>query len=149
MIACWTHVCYDVGLTLKRSGKSRGIWFQLESGNPVITILFSVLTNNLRTNNQIKQYMQPCCEWFLLGVSVILCQYRCEWFLLCVSFTRVHIMMSSCCWSIAGAPPASLNWANCCYLLIRFYKLHTKGLCEVIPMTVPRKVCHIIQHPRH
>jgi len=22
----------------------------------------------------------------------------------------------------------------------RFYKLHTKGLCEVIPMTVPRKV---------
>ena len=23
--------------------------------------------------------------------------------------------------------------------MFRFYKLHTKGLCEVIPMTVPRK----------
>ena len=28
----------------------------------------------------------------------------------------------------------------CCCDCTRFYKLHTKGLCEVIPMTVPRKV---------
>ena len=28
----------------------------------------------------------------------------------------------------------TIFWCN------RFYKLHTKGLCEVIPMTVPRKV---------
>ena len=31
-------------------------------------------------------------------------------------------------------------------LSFRFYKLHTKGLCEVIAMTVPRKVSHMTGH---
>ena len=31
-------------------------------------------------------------------------------------------------------------------LSFRFYKLHTKGLCEVIAMTVPRKVSHMTIH---
>ena len=31
---------------------------------------------------------------------------------------------------------------SCC--LFRFYKLHNNGLCEVIPMTVPRKVCYMV-----
>jgi len=34
-------------------------------------------------------------------------------------------------------PKRGLNVNNC--EIARFYKLHTKGLCEVIPMTVPRK----------
>jgi coronin-1B/1C/6 len=34
-------------------------------------------------------------------------------------------------------PKRGLNVNSC--EIARFYKLHTKGLCEVIPMTVPRK----------
>lgn len=38
---------------------------------------------------------------------------------------------------IGWMPKRGLNVAAC--EIARFYKLHTKGLCEVIPMTVPRK----------
>ena len=33
-----------------------------------------------------------------------------------------------------------------CFLSNRFYKLHTKGLCEIIPMTVPRKVNNLLDN---
>lgn len=38
---------------------------------------------------------------------------------------------------IGWMPKRGLNVNSC--EIARFYKLHTKGLCEVIPMTVPRK----------
>ncbi|ESN94086.1 hypothetical protein HELRODRAFT_115162 [Helobdella robusta] len=38
---------------------------------------------------------------------------------------------------IGWMPKRGLNVNNC--EIARFYKLHTKGFCEIIPMTVPRK----------